>query len=152
MFYEHYLKESFFPLVKKYQFMVRLLPEYPNTDGEKDRLLTFFWKFKAPGTEFGIDTEDEITHYWELINYVDEAELGMEMLAMDIETGKVKAADDKKFGFNWIGEYDTDTFLTIDSNTFLEYLELVLDAYPNNEEFNLENLRNTRVIKDFIKR
>ncbi len=151
MFHEHYLKESFFPLAAKYQIMVRLLPEYPNTDGAIDGLLTFFWKFDAPGVEFGIDTEEVITHYWELVNYVDEAELGMEVYALDPETGTVKAPDDKKFGFAWIGEFETNTFLTVDSSTFFEYLELLLEAYPDDEEFNLDNLRNTRVIKDFIK-
>lgn len=145
----HYLKESFMPLVYKYQVSANLVEGFNNPDEENDGLLTFFLNFDAPGNAFGIETSEVIRHYWELINYVDDKDLNL--MSLDRETGEIKSSDKRYFVFEWCGEIETQTTLTINAETFIDYINLLLSENPDDPVFNIENLRNTRIINQFIK-
>lgn len=145
----HFLKESFMPLVMKYRVKAKLMDGFENSDGKKDGLLTLFLNFDAPGKEFSIETNEIIRHYWELINFYDEQTSGSQTMSMDPETGKMKPADDRYFVFRWRGEFNTQTTLTVDENTFLEYIQLLINENPNSPVFNLDAIKKTRVLNQF---
>ncbi len=146
-FYQHYLKESFIQLVNKHSVKAKLIEGFDNRD---DGLLTLFLIFDAPGNEFGVESNEVIRHYWELINFVDEQSTGFELMSMDPETGEVIPADDRYFVFDWRGELDTQTILTVDDKTFLEYIDLLIRENPNSSRFNIDVLKRTRVLNQFI--
>jgi len=150
MFYEHYLKEYFAQYIDIYKPTAILVPGLPSIDGEEDGLYTLFLSVDAPGIEFGIDTEETIQQEWELVNYIDEAQLSDDVLALDLTSGVLKKPDELKFGFRWAGEFKTDTFLTIDLEIFVRFLNYLLEVYPDNAKFNLEILYKTRVINQII--
>ncbi|MCB0851726.1 MAG: hypothetical protein KDD63_05870 [Bacteroidetes bacterium] len=131
------------PLVYKYQIAGKF-------DEDDDGQITFFFNFDAPGSDFGIETPDTIRHYWELVNFVDERKLNL--MAMDKKTGETKPSENKYFVFDWIGEIDTETTLTIDAGVFIGYLNILLNENPNDPVFNIETLKKTKVIKQFIKK
>ena len=91
-FNQHFLKESFMPLVMKYRVQTKLMDGFENSDGKKDGLLTLFLNFDAPGKEFSIETNEVIRHYWELINFFDEQTSDPQLMSMDPKTGKMKPA------------------------------------------------------------
>ena len=148
----HFLKESFMPLVDKYGMEVKLIEGFDDRNGVSDGLLTLFLNFDAPGKEFGVETDEVVRHYWELINYIDEKNSDFGFMSMDPETGKIKPADGHYFFFNWRGEFNTQTNLTIDEETFLKFIGLLLIEDPNNPVFNFDALKKTRIINQFIRK
>jgi len=70
---------------------------------------------------------------------------------MDRETGEIKSSDKQYFVFEWCGEFETKTTLTIDAKTFIGYLNLLLTENPDDPVFNIKNLKNTKIINQFIK-
>ena len=119
-FYMHHLKDSFLPFASKYSFGIRLIGSY-SVPAEEERLSLILF-FEAPGIEFGIDTEANIKQVWHLTNFVDEASLDMETMSLDLDTGKVQKATDRYFVFQWQGEYNTSTTLTVNDEIFIEFL------------------------------
>lgn len=146
----HFLKESFMPLVHKYQMAAKIIEVEDDSDLEEEVLYSFFFTFDAPGREFGVETDEVISHYWELINYIDEQESDINLMAMDPTTGEVKPADGQYFVFEWCGEFETNTTLTIDVEIFVDYLNLLIEENSDDSIFNIETLRNTNVINRFI--
>ena len=149
-FYQHYLKESFIPLVSKYKVNVKLVDGIVNDDDDIDGMLSLFLNCDAPGKEFGIDTDEEISHWWELTTFVDESKSAFGLMSMDPKTGEMKPADGRYFLFDWRGKIKSQTMLTVDENTFLSFLNYLFFDNSNNQILSLDEVKRIRIINQFF--
>jgi hypothetical protein len=146
-FYMHYLKDSFLPLASKYSFGIRLMGRNP--EPVEDERLVLFLFFEAPGVDFGIDTETNIKQVWELINFVDEAKLEMDTMSLDLETGMMQKATDRYFVFQWHGEYNTSTTLTVNDEIFLEFLNDCVNQVEEKEALT-DAIKHAEVLDEYF--
>ncbi len=145
--YMHYLKDSFLPLASKYNFELRLMGRSP--DPNEDERLTLFLFFEAPGTDFGIETKSTINQIWQLINFVDEAKSNLGLMSLDPETGEMKKATDRYFVFEWRGDYNTSTTLTVDDKVFVEFLNLYVKQVEDREG-TVTAIKRAQVLGEFF--
>ena len=135
------------PMVFKYGVMTKLLEGYNDLNGKNDNKLTLFLNFDAPGEEWGINANNVIRQYWQLINFIDSSS---NLFEMDLETNKQKQIKDNFFVFDWLGELKTQNTLCVEKDVFLELINLLLDENPNSPIFNIQKIKNTRIINQFF--